>query len=145
AGVIFHNFFINFTVLLNQVLHFNFSFPFNITLALANVVLIIYLALRRKFVLAAFLFLYLTYANVRSDPLNSKETDYQSAVYIVVSLFNLVFVLHEMYKFMATKVFDVRKIFVAALFMLLSLYSFFTATYLLRSYGEKVYNKVMGF
>ncbi len=145
AIVIFYNFFSNFTVLLNQASSFNFSFPFNITLALANSVMIVYLILRKKFVLAAFLFFYMVYSNVRSNPLTSKETDYQSAVYIVLSLFNGVFVLYEMYQFLKTRVFDVRKIIVAALFIVLGIYSFFTSAYLLRAYGEKTYNKFMGF
>lgn len=145
ALVIFYNFFTTYTVLLNQAFTFNFSFPLNITLALANLIAIIYFVLRRKFALALFLFFYMVYANVRSNPLDSKETDYQSAVYLVVSLFNVVFMLYELYSFLTRKVFDVIKIIVAACFLMLAVYSFFSATFLLRSYGQKMYDKFMGF
>jgi hypothetical protein len=145
AIVIFYNFFNNYTVLLNQAIHFNFSFPLNITLALANLVTIVYLIVRRKFMLALFVFIYLAYSNVRSNPLDSKETDYQSAVYIVASFFNVVFILYEMYNFIAKKEFDARKVFIVPLSILLMIYAFFASTFLLRSYSQKMYNKFMGY
>ena len=93
AIVIAQDFHSNFSSLLIQARSFNFQFPFNITLAVANTGLILFLLIKRKFMLAFFVLYWMIFSNARSNPLNSKATDYQSAVYMVASLFNICFVL----------------------------------------------------
>lgn len=144
AIVIAQNFHNNFSSLLISVRDFNFNFPFNITLAVANTAFIVYLLVKRRFWLALFLLMSFIYANVRSNPLDSRETDYQSAVYILFSLFNMVFVPILLYRELnEEKAYNKRLIF-TILFILVSIYAFFTTTFLFRKYTEKTYLKFMG-
>ncbi len=138
----FHN---NFSSMLNTVKGFNFDFPFNITLGIANTVLGIYLIFKRKYLLAAFIFGILVYANARSNPFSSGETDYQSAVYIMISLFNLCYILPALYKELNLNIEYSKKLILSLLFVLLLIYSFFSFTFLLRKFSYKTYDKYMGF
>src|SRR6185312_10977320 len=97
AIVIFHDFYENFFTLLMQVRDFNFAYPFNVTLAVVNIVFLIYTLFKRNYKLFFFVLLFIVYANARSNPLTSKETDYQSAVYIISSLVTLCFLIPEVY------------------------------------------------
>ena len=138
----FHN---NFSSLLIQTKDFNFQFPFNITLAVVNTALIIFLLIKRKFLLAFFMLYWLVYSNARSNPLTSKETDYQSAVYIVASLFNMCFAVYVFWEDLKKESHDYpKKLILSVLFLLVLFYSFFDVTYLLRQFSYKGYNKFMG-
>lgn len=137
----FHN---NFSSLLIGLPTFNFTFPFNITLAVVNMSLIIYLIMKKKFVLALFVFLSLIYSNARSNPWTSKETDYQSAVYMLFSLFNICFFLTTLYEDLKKDIEYPKKVIYTFLFLISLLYSFFTFTYLLRTFSYKAYGKYMG-
>lgn len=145
AIVIAYRFYFSFTGLLHQVPSFNFGFPFNITLALANTALAIYLLSKRKFVMTLVLFGVLVFANVRSSPIDSKEEDYQSAVYIIVSLLNICFTLFLLYKELNEKdlIFG-KKIIYTFLLLLLGTYSLFTSIFVFQKFAEKAYNKYMG-
>lgn len=138
----FHN---NFSTLLLQAKGFNFVFPFNITLAVVNTCLVIFLLIKRKFLLAFFLIYWFVYSNARTNPLTSKETDYQSAVYIVASLFNICFAIYAMYESLKENLDYPKKLIISALFIIILIYSFFNAAFLLRQYSYKSYNKFMGF
>ena len=144
AIVIGNKFFQDATVLLIQVKDFNFNFPLNITLMLGNLTLFVYLLSKRKFSLAIFSFLVLMFSNVRTSPLTSKETDYQSAVYMLFSMFSVTLMLNLLYQDLKEKVETPLKIIFGVLFILLSTYSIFSAFYLLRVYNEKAYQKYMG-
>jgi hypothetical protein len=144
AIVIAHDFYNNFSSLLIQSKEFNFLFPFNITLAVVNTGFIIFLLIKRKFMLALFVLFWLIYSNARSNPLTSKETDYQSAVYIIASLFNILFALTVIYEDLKKSVDYPKKLIISLIFLVMLIYSFFNFTYLLRSYSHKVYGKYMG-
>lgn len=137
----FHN---NFSSLLIQVKSFEFAFPFNISLAVANMSLLIYLILKRKYTLAAFVLFWITFSNARSNPLTSKETDYQSAVYIVASLFNISFLIPALYEDLKKDVEYPKKLILSLLFILVLIYSFFNFAFLLRKFSYQAYDKYMG-
>ncbi len=145
AIIIAQNFHNNFSSLMIQARDFNFSFPFNITLAIGNTALIIYLLLKRRFGLALLTFIFIAFANARSNPLVSSETDYQSAVYILISLFNLSFILPSLYNDLNREPKYGEKILLSFLFIVVSIYSFFNFTFLLRKFADKAYTKYMGF
>lgn len=137
----FHN---NFSSLLIHARDFDFVFPFNITLAIVNTGLFIFLLLKRKFLLAFFVLYWIIFSNARSNPLTSKTTDYQSAVYIIASLFNICFVITAMYEELKEKIDYPKKLIISFLFLIILIYSAFNFTYLLRQYSYKVYDKYMG-
>ncbi|KKP96175.1 MAG: hypothetical protein US02_C0005G0018 [Candidatus Levybacteria bacterium GW2011_GWA2_36_13] len=140
-GQTFHN---SFSSLLIGLPDFNFTFPFNISLAVVNASLLIYLILTRRFYLALFVSGFLIYSNVRSDPWTSKETDYQSAVYIMVSLFNTTFLLTSLYEYLKKNLEYPMKLILSLIFLLSLIYSFFNVAFILRMFSYKVYNKYMG-
>ena len=144
AIIIAQNFHNNFSSLLIDVRSFNFTFPFNITLAVVNTGLIIFLLLKKKFLLAAFILFWLIYANVRSNPWISRETDYQSAVYIVTALFNVLFAATVIYEDLNKNMDYPKKLLISLIFVLIAVYSFFNFTFLLRGFASKAYAKYMG-
>jgi len=144
AIVIAHSVLGEFFSLAIQIKSLNFNFPYNITLILANLVLLIYLFIKRNYYFAIFLALFLIYANARSDPLTSQETDYQSAVYMMFSLFNICFVLPKLYKELNETVLLGKRIIFIACFVLMTAYSLFTALYLFNLWMNKAYTKYMG-
>lgn len=138
----FHN---NFSSMMLTVRDFNFTFPFNITLGVVNTSLAIYLILKRKYLVVLFLVGVLIYANARTNPFTSAETDYQSAVYIMISLFNLCFIIPALYKEVNITTDFAKKVICTLLLVLVLIYSFFTFTFILRKFSYKAYDKYMGF
>lgn len=145
AIVIFHQFFSNFFTILVQVKDFQFIFPFNVTLAIINVTVLVYLLFRRQFLASVFIILYMVYANARSSPLDIKETDYQSSVYIMMSLFNLCYILPALFHEIQMPLHYGKKVILSGLFILCLVYSFFTVGLLSNKFLDKAYNKYMGF
>jgi hypothetical protein len=144
AIVIFHNFYYNFTSLLYQVKDFNFGFPFNISLAIGDLALIVYFFVRKHYALSIFFILSLVYANARSSPLDSSEKDYQAAVYILTSLFSVCFFLSKAYGDLREEKEYGKKTILTILVILVGIYSFFNAIFLFGKFEQKAYTKYMG-
>lgn len=145
AIVIAHDVLSDFFYLAIQLKDFNFNFPFNVTLIAINIVLLVYLLSKRNYYFAVFLILFLIYSNARSDPLSSKETDYQSAVYMMFTLFNACFVIPTLYKELnTTTVVLAKRVILIGCFVLVSIYSVFTSLYLFNLWMDKAYTKYMG-
>lgn len=144
AIIIANTFLMSFSDLLIQIKDFNFSFPFNISLAVANLAFMIYAFTKKKYRLLLFFLLMLIYANGRSNPLTSSERDYQSAVYILISLFVASYLLYELYEELRSELEYRRKFIYSSLFLLLFVYMFANFQFLGRKFLEKAYNKYMG-
>lgn len=144
AIVIAQNFHNNFSSLLIFAKDFNFPFPFNISLAVADTALFIYLLFKKRFLLAIMVLLLIVYANVRTDPMTSSEKDYQSSVYILLSFFITAFGLLQLYKELNQNLEYSKKLIFSFLFLLVGVYSFYNVTFLARKYAEKTYLKFMG-
>lgn len=144
AIIILKTFTQTFSDLLVQVKDFNFYFPFNIALAVSNVVLMLYLFVRRQYMLVFFVFLMLVFANSRSNPNTSGERDYQSAVYIMLSLFASCFAIYELLRSLKNDVEYRKKMIFTALFLLVFVYTFFNFFFLARKFMYKTYDKYMG-
>ncbi len=144
AIVIFYNFFQNYRNLLMQAKDFNFSFPFNITLALVNISTVIYFISRRKIVAVLFIFLSLVYANPRSNPLTSGEIDFQSSVYIFISLFNIGFLFATLSQSLSITVSVTLRLLYSSLLIVSGVYIFFFSIYVAGKFTDRLYAKYMG-
>jgi len=141
---IINNFINNYQVLLSRVNQINFMEPFNITLAVGNAALWIYLAVRKKFWLIPFSFLLLAFANVRSNPLNSKVTDYQAAVYFFLSFFNFAFLFETIINDIKDHKDEFVKIVGSFLLIVTGTLWFYTLTFLGAELWRMSYNRYMG-
>lgn len=141
---ILYNTSIQFHSLLVQVRNFNFSYPETIALLLANVGVIIFLLTKRKFLLATVVYLFLVFLNARSEPLNFKETDFHSTVYILTSLFHLAFILYVWFQSLNEKLHQGISLIYKFLFIVVGIYGFFLTIFFGRAYIEKVYARFMG-
>ena len=141
---IFYNNSVQFHSLLVQAGNFNFSYPVTITFLLGNVGLIGFLLIQKKYSLAAILYGFIVFLNARSEPLNAAETDFHSTVYFAISLFNLVFLLKELYfRLGKNEPGNIKLLYQFAL-IFIGIYSFFTGLFITRSFTEKAYDKFMG-
>lgn len=143
AIIIAHDALNGILTLLVQVKDFNFSYPLNITFALGNLILLIYFLAKRRFLLAAISVLIVIYANARSNPLNSGEHDYQSAVYLIYSIFALCFLLTRLYKEVTEKDNSLR-IVLAGCFIPLAIYSIFSGIFVFNKFNNRYFDKYMG-
>lgn len=144
AFIIIDNFIHGFTGLLINAKDFNLAYPFNNTLAIGNAALIITLLLFGQIKLTIFIILVLIFANARSNPLTSKETDYQSAIYITLSILNLTFIIYYLYHLLNQRLELGKRIIFGCLLILTSLYGVFTILFLFLKFEEKVFAKYMG-
>lgn len=144
AVVIAYDFLTSFFTLLVQIKDFNLSYPANITFALADLIMIIYLLSKKKYLATIFFFLSFMYANARSNPLNSAETDYQSAVYIFISLFALSFLLFAFYEELKNNGDFAKKLIYSICFIPLGIYGLFLGIYFFNKFEVKYYPKYMG-
>lgn len=144
AVVIIHNFISNFSTLIVQAKDFNFSYPINITLAIGDLTLLIFLLIKKKYKLSLTIFLLFAFANARSNPLTSAETDYQSAVYIFISLFSIVFVISELLESINTSKTSSNKFLYSLLFIPVVLYGVFAFIFISNKFSNRYYPKYMG-
>ncbi len=144
AIIIAHEFIMSFFDLLVQARDFNFYFPFNIALAVGNMAFLIYIFVNRRFKLLLFVFLMFIYANGRSNPLTSGERDYQSSVYIILSIFLVCYLLYELYGKLTSGVEYQKKLIFSVLFIVTFIYAFANFSFLARKFIDKVYQKYMG-
>ncbi len=144
AVVITHNFVSDFSTLLVQAKDFNFSYPMNITMALGDLTLLIFLLIKKKYKLSLTYFFLLVFSNARSNPLLSAETDYQSAVYIFISLFSIIFVLSQLIENINLNREGGYKFLYGLLFAPIALYSVFSLIFVSNKFFDRYYPKYMG-
>lgn len=145
AVVIAYEFYNNFHVLVTRIGDFGFDFPLNVTFAVANLAMIIILIYRRKYMVGLILIMLMIYSNVRSNPLDFGEKDYQSAVYANMSLFNIGISLLVLKEELDKKgiSYSARVIFTTT-FIVLGAYTLPSTIFSIRKFNEKVYGKYMG-
>lgn len=145
AIVISYNYIKNTHPLLTNIPRMDLYYPFNTTLAFVNAALIIFMLCKKKWHIAAFLFFALAFMNARSSPVDSGERDYQSAVYITISLFNMLFVIHLLAKDLNESAkLNAQKIIFTALFLITSILTVFTSIFIFRKWADFSYLKYMG-
>jgi len=145
AIVIANTFYNNYYTLLQQVPSMNLGFPMNIAMAISTFSLTIYLFLKKRFLFALFFIGLLVYSNARSDPLTSKETDYQSAIYIITAFMSAPFLIMQLWEEISTKL--VMYAYRYLYFMLLiitCIYSLSATMFLFQKFFNRTYDKYMG-
>lgn len=143
ALIIANNFFNDYHGLLVQLKDFNFSYPLNAALALADTSLLIFLILKKRFKLAIFVLLAMIYSLPRSTLLFG-EKDYPVSSFLLLSLFNGCFILpHLMWEARREQEY-LRKISMTVLFFCMMLYGIYSTLFLFRKFNEKAFGKYMG-
>ena len=86
----------------------------------------------------------LIYANGRSNPVTSGERDYQSAVYIMLSLFYVCYLLYALYDEFKSDLEYRKKMIYTVLFVITFIYSFANFSFLSKKFIDKAFQKYMG-
>jgi hypothetical protein len=145
AVIIAHDFTNNYISAVAGVAGLSLFDPLTITMSFSGMVMILAAIFNRKYLLA-FLILYsLIFANSRSNPNSLKETDYQASMYIVMSLFNGLFALSVLSRYLNDeKNLNSRKAMSAVLYVVLGLYIVSTNIFFFQRMFNKYYPKYMG-
>lgn len=144
AIVILNNFINAYQPLFSGIKDFTLMQPFNVTLALTNLFVWVFLIFRRKYLLFFLAFSLSVYSNVRSNPLTSQVTDYQASVYFMLTFFNasfLFFMFKEEIVFLKDQV---SKLILFALFLFFSIYWFYNIVFLFSEFWRMTYSRYMG-
>ena len=144
AMSIAHNTFNSYYALLTQFKNFNFSYPFTVAIGLVNIIFLIYLLLRKQFLLTFLLIMTVFYTNARSDPLNISETDFHATVFISLTLSFLSLLLVKLKDELNHNLPYFERLILSSVFLLLGLYWTFNTLYLWNKFNFKVYGKIMG-
>lgn len=139
------NFFWNFKAALLQVKDLSLGSPFVHTLALSNAVMLVFLALKRKYYLLVFLWVFLSLITARGNPYTTSETDYQTVVYHFISIFNGLLAIYLLFKEAAiAESQQIKKILFTGLFFLLGIYLASLFFFFFDKWLDKTYQKYMG-
>jgi len=134
----------SYRAILVQVLDFNLSYPFAITMAVANTLIMFVLLFKKKYLLTFLLFGLTMFINVRSSIINIKETDYQSAPYHHLSLlFGILLIWLLINGIKNNKETFLKPIYYIFL-VLFSSYLFYFTFFIFNSWMSKTYSKFMG-
>lgn len=144
AILIANNYFNSIYPLFTQIKDFNLYNPFNVTMVLGNLGLFIYLMFKKHYKLALFTVIVLIFSTVRNNPSQSQETDYQSAVYIFISFFNIFFLLPNLYEDINNSKDVAKKVIFSALLILVMIYSFGSIFGFMESFSNRFFAKYMG-
>lgn len=145
AIVIANVFYNNYYTLLQQVPSMNLGFPVNIAMAVSTFFLALYLLIKRRFLFALFFIGLLIYSNARSDPLTSKETDYQSAVYIIIAFISAPFLLTKLWEELNYKITETASRYIyLIMFIVAGIYSLSASMFLFQKFFNRTYDKYMG-
>jgi hypothetical protein len=145
AIVIAHDSLEHYRQAITGVAGFPFGDPLNMTLAVSTMAVIVYFALRGRFLFGVVLIFVLIYENARGNPQAIKETDYQSGMYILTSLVSGMFVLWATYTDMShKKINSGQKVLFGIILSIVSIYSLFNVFFLGMRWFGKVYDKYMG-
>lgn len=141
---IINNFINNYQVLLARINSTDFRYPYNVTLAISNAALWIYLVLKKRYLAAFLSFFVLALATVRNNPADSRATDYQSAVYFFLSFFNGTFVLWAMADEIRVGKDLLVKYVSTALVLLVGFFWFFNLFFVGAELWRMTYSRYMG-
>jgi hypothetical protein len=145
AVVLFNDFLNNFQGAASGIFTgVNFRFPLTHVLALGNIVFFTLLAIRKKFLLLAFCFLLLVYINARGNPAQISVKDYQTSVYFIFSLFNIMAFFSFLPGYLKSADQPFLKHLSAFLGIILTIYVFFGGFFILEEFWRPLYNRYMG-
>lgn len=117
----------------------NFKYPLVPTLVVGNSVLFVNLLIKKRFHLLLLILLVLGFVCVRSNPLDTSETDFHGAPYVVLALFNTCFVLTLIWESLKLKGLKLSKILNVVFFVYLGTYMIFFTIFCWKFFSNKVY------
>jgi hypothetical protein len=132
-----------FYAILVQAKDFNFSYPLTISLALADMGFLIYLSLRRQYLLILMVIWTIFFVNARSTPLTIGETDFHATVYIMLSIAIASFLLFRLKEELGGKLPYLEKLIFSFIFLILGIYWLSTTAHLTLKFVDKGYKKLM--
>ncbi len=138
AVVILVHFFQQFKTSLLMTKDLNIGFPYIVTLALANFSLLAYAIYKKRYLAAVALWLLLSFSCARADPYTTTETDYQAAVYHILSITNLFLSLY-FWLFHSKK-----NLLSQSLILITAIYTLALSIFLTDKWLDKSYTKYMG-
>lgn len=145
AVVIFNQFINNYVLALGGVTGFPIIDPGQVTYALSSFAAILLIIFTGRWMFLFPLLITLIYSNARSNPQTIRETDYQSAVYIMTSMFNGLYTLVAVKDLINNKkILLSSKILASVLMVLLTIYWIATPIYYAQRMMQKYYDKYMG-
>lgn len=122
----------------------NFGTPFVHALSLSSAIMVIFLLFQKRYSLAIFLWLYLTYISARGNPYTTSETDYQAIGYQLTSIFNGVAVTIYLWTELATQLLNNKRVVYSFLLILVGLYNFSLLIFFFDRWLDKTYQKYTG-
>jgi len=125
-----------------DVFRFNVYTPKEIPLLGMDLLLLIVFAATGNYLPLIPVIILLLFSTPRSNLMNLKETDYQSAVYIVLSLGSGMLLIAENSKHKLSGTF--KDVIISASTLLVTIYVLIFGVYVLRPYADKMYSKFMG-
>lgn len=144
AVVVVHSFIQNIHPLLTNIKNVDLFYPINTTMVVGNLAFLYLICLRGKWPWAIFFFLLFAFVNARSNPFESGERDYQSAVYIHLSMLNTILALYLFTQEQREKLNSSLHTITQSLFLVLSVLTLFSTVFLVRQLSDKVFVKYMG-
>ncbi len=134
----------NIIVLLAQIKDFNLSYPFNVSLSIANFAFLIFLIVKRQIALTLLYLAIVIYTNARSEPLNIKETDFHATVYIMLTISSVSYLFFGIKDELNKKISYFDRLIFSFILIITSFYWFFTFLHLSNKFIDKAYGKFMG-
>jgi hypothetical protein len=131
-------------VLFRDAFKFNFDYPLNITWALTVMVGITWGLVKKKWSWVAYVVGVAILANMRSNPLSSKETDYQSAVYIFSVIGIGIYLKDKLGKIINQKESKINRLIFGGLGIILVMWWTAAGFRLWSKFEEKAFGKYMG-
>ncbi len=144
AVVIFTDFFNKFAMASQGIFKVNFEYPMTHVLALADIAIMSFLAVRKKFLALILVLGLLIFVNPRGNPSEIKPGDYQTGVYLILSLLNIFLVIFLIRKDISEVKDSLLRPLIIFLGGMVIIYTFFGAMFLFSQFWTTVYNRYMG-
>lgn len=145
AVVIFNDFINNYMLALGGVTGLPITNPGQVTFAFSSFAAILLVIFTGRWTFLFPLLVTLVYSNARSNPQSIRETDYQSAVYIMTSMFSGLFTLSALKELVDSKKLKLSTtIFASVLMLLLVIYWIATPIFYGQRMWQKYFDKYMG-
>jgi hypothetical protein len=144
-GIVFaYKFWNSYRVALGMAKDFNLGDPFVPAMALANFVIILYWLSIRRYYLALFSAVMLVFVSTRADPYATHETDYQSLLYHLLSIYHGLLALFSLKSELRQNLDYLKRSIYTFCMFLLGIYFIFLFFMLFGKWFEKSYKKYMG-
>ena len=144
AWVVSDKFLTQYWVLARTILGFGLEYPMNTALATTVIFALVWMLMKKKWMMAVYLLTVVIFGNMRGEPLNSAERDYQSAVYTFSTLILTVYFAPRLIKSLNLEKKQAVGLVLKSMFLILLIYWVAGSFRLITKFEEKVFGKYMG-